>query len=252
MTVEPAFHIFGENRDSDVLITCDHASNRVPKAVNGGSLGLSAWDMDRHIAYDVGAAGLAEHLGGLMNAPVISSNFSRLVIDPNRGEDDPTLVMKLYDGTLIPANRHITAAQTELRLDQCYRPYHAALAALVASRAKPVIVAIHSYTAQLAGRPKRPWEIGILYAHDQRLAIPLLAQLGAQPDLCVGDNEPYHGHLDGDSIDKHALKQGHLNVLIEIRNDLIRPVLGQKQWAERLAPFLMQVIADAQTNNGAP
>ncbi len=125
-----AYQIIGEGRPGRWLVTCDHASNRVPDWVSGGDLGIGAEDMGRHIAYDVGAAGLATALGEGLDSPVILSDFSRLVIDPNRGEDDPTLVMKLYDGTIIPANRHIDAAGVGERLDRLHRPYHAALGAI--------------------------------------------------------------------------------------------------------------------------
>jgi len=129
MTYEP-YRILGQDRPSRWLVTCDHAANTVPDFVAGGSLGLTDEDMERHIAYDVGAAGLTEALAELLDAPAILSNFSRLVIDPNRGEDDPTLLMKLYDGSIIPANRHAGPEELERRLDACYRPYHAALAGL--------------------------------------------------------------------------------------------------------------------------
>jgi len=245
MTSDAAFHILGKSRRSSIVITCDHAANRVPQQVGGGSLGLPDSQMNRHIAYDVGAAAVCAHLGQMMDAPVLLSNFSRLVIDPNRGEDDPTLVMKLYDGTLIPGNRQINQADLDWRLEHCYRPYHAAYSRLVASRQRPVIVAIHSFTAQLAGQSKRPWHIGILYGKDRRLAPAMLQRLRAEPDLCVGDNQPYIGHLDGDSIDKHALADRHPNILIEIRNDLIRDDAGQRNWAARLGPILQQVINES-------
>jgi predicted N-formylglutamate amidohydrolase len=250
MTTEHAFHILGHDRPSNLIVTCDHASNHVPFEVNGGDLGLVPAEMQRHIAYDVGAAGVSTHLGELLGAPVILSNFSRLVIDANRGEDDPTLVMKLYDGTLIPANRHIGAADLQWRLENCYRPYHAAYDELVASRAQPVIIAVHSFTAQLAGRPKRPWHVGILYGKDQRLAQPMLARLRAEADWCVGENEPYGGHLEGDSIDRHAQAFAHPNILIEIRNDLIRSESDQQNWAARLAPILRDVIATTNIDRG--
>ena len=108
-TTERAFWTLGEDRPSRWLITCDHATNRVPRWVGGGELGIADADMGRHIAYDVGAAGVAERLAALMDAPAILSDFSRLVIDPNRGEDDPTLLMRLYDGTVIPANKSADA-----------------------------------------------------------------------------------------------------------------------------------------------
>jgi predicted N-formylglutamate amidohydrolase len=151
-----AFQIDGEDRPGRWLVTCDHASNRVPDWVAGGDLGIPAEDMARHIAWDVGAAGLALRLGQLLDSPVILSDFSRLVIDPNRGEDDPTLVMRLYDGTIIPANRHAGPEEMERRLDRLYRPYHSAYARLAALRPDRVILAIHSFTPSLKGRAPRP------------------------------------------------------------------------------------------------
>jgi predicted N-formylglutamate amidohydrolase len=237
------FIIDGEDRPGRWLVTCDHASNRVPPWVAGGDLGLPPADMARHIAWDVGAAGLARALARELDSPAILSDFSRLVIDPNRGEDDPTLVMRLYDGSIVPANRRITPAEVEERLSRLYRPYHAALAALAARRPDTVILAIHSFTPALRGRPPRPWHIGILHSHrDSRLAAPLIARLRGQPDLCVGDNEPYSGHLPGDAIDRHALDTGRLNALIELRNDLIATAGAQAAWAARLAPILTATL----------
>ena len=241
----PPFHIIGDDRDSRWLVACDHASNAVPPEIGGGSLGLSDADMARHIAWDPGAAGVPIGLGELLGATVVLGNFSRLVIDPNRGEDDPTLVMKLYDGTVIPANRPVDAAEIERRLAAYYRPYHQAVAGLAARRADSVYVAIHSFTRQLRGREPRPWHIGVLYGKDDRFARPLLDRLRAEPDLCVGENEPYGGHLEGDSVDRHAIKPGRVNVLIELRNDLIRTDAQQWAWAERLAPILDEVLATA-------
>jgi predicted N-formylglutamate amidohydrolase len=241
----PAFHIIGEDRRGRCLVTCDHASNRVPDDVAGGDLGIALADMARHIAWDVGARGVAEGLGAELDATVICTDFSRLVIDPNRGEEDPTLVMKLYDGTIIPANRHVGAAEVERRLDSLYRPYHAALARLAARRDDTVIVAIHSFTPALRGRAPRPWHVGVLYAdEDARLSQRLIARLQAEAGLCVGDNEPYAGALPGDAIDRHALQLGRHNTLIEVRNDLIGDAAGQREWALRLAQVLAEVVAD--------
>lgn len=240
-----AFEIIGAGRAGRWLITCDHASNQVPDWVCGGDLGIAPADMARHIAYDLGAAGVARALGEILDAPVICTNFSRLVIDPNRGEDDPTLIMRLYDGTIIPANRHLTPDQMTERLDRLYRPYHAAYADLAARREDPIIVAIHSFTPALRGRDPRPWHIGILSSHlDARFSNALIARLRAAPDLCVGDNEPYHGHLPGDAIDRHALRWGRQNTLIEVRNDLIETPAQQQAWAARLAPILVQILAE--------
>ena len=241
-----AYEIIGAERASKWLVTCDHASNRVPGEIGGGSLGLCEAEMGRHIAYDIGAAGVTRHLADLLGAPAILSRFARLVIDPNRGEDDPTLIMKLYDGTIVPGNRHLGAAERERRLDTYYRPYHAAYAELAGRRADTIIVAIHSFTPRLNGRAPRPWHVGILRADwDQRLSRPLLDLLRAEHDLCVGENQPYAGHLPGDAIDRHALVPGRPNALIELRHDLISDPVGQRAWAERLAPLLEEACVRA-------
>lgn len=243
MTYQP-FFTHGTERTGSWLVTCDHAANTVPTFVNGGALGLADADMNRHIAYDIGAAGVTRALADALDSPAILSNFSRLVIDPNRGMDDPTLLMRLYDGTLIPANRYADDAERERRIAACYRPYHDALGAL-AARPNAAIVSIHSFTPQLKGRPLRPWEIGVLYAHDARLANPLMDELRITLDTPIGDNEPYVGHLDGDAVDQHALQHGRPNVLIEIRNDLIKTEAGQIKWARLLAPLLENARAKA-------
>lgn len=238
-----AYRIIGEERSSRFLITCDHATNRVPPEIGG--LGIAAADMARHIAYDVGAAGLAAALADALGATAVMSDFSRLVIDPNRGEDDPTLVMRLYDGTIIPANRHVDATEVERRLETLYRPYHTALERLAARRGDTVIVSIHSFTPRLLNRPPRPWHVGVLHSHlDSRFSRALIRRLEAEADLCIGDNEPYDGHLPGDAIDQHALQKGRHNTLIELRNDLIGTAAEQAHWAHRLAPILTATLED--------
>ncbi|MFP7674343.1 N-formylglutamate amidohydrolase [Marivita sp. S0852] len=240
MTYQP-YTLHGENRSSRWLITCDHATNTVPPDL-GGTLGLPDADMMRHIAFDPGAAGVTRALADALGAPAILSNFSRLVIDPNRSEDDPTLLMRLYDGSVIPGNRAADAAEKERRLNAYYRPYHAALEKLAARQDDTVIVAVHSYTRQLKSRPSRPWHIGVLHAYDARLSDPFIAALEKEPDLVVGRNQPYPGHLPGDAIDRHALHHGRLNTLIELRNDLIETHATQTAWGERLAPLLAAAL----------
>lgn len=246
MTAQPPFVIDGAERPGRWVVTCDHASNHVPAEVAGGDLGLPKADMARHIAFDPGAEGVARALARHLDSPVISSRFSRLVIDPNRGEDDPTLLMKLYDGTVIPTNRHADADEVTRRLDLYHRPYHRALDGLIAARNAPVIVAIHSFTPQFRGRAPRPWHVGVLYAGDSRLALPLLARLNAQPDLCVGDNQPYSSHLPGDALDRHGVQAGRPHVLVEVRNDLIETAEQQKAWGARLAPMLDAALRIAE------
>lgn len=224
------------------LITCDHACNTVPGWINGGDLGLPEAEMARHIAYDIGAAGVTRALADHLHARAVLSNFSRLVIDPNRGEADPTLIMRISDGAIIPANRHIGPAQREQRLTRLYRPYHAALADAAHMRPDTVICAVHSFTPQMQGKPPRPWEVGVLYADDDRLARPLIAACRAQ-GWCVGDNAPYIGYFPGDAIDTHATPHARPNVLIELRQDLIADAAGQALWASRLAPILTETLA---------
>ena len=237
MTYEPV-EIINPTAKSQWLVICDHAANIVPDTVNGGSLGIAEADMQRHIAYDIGAKGVARAHGTILKAPVVCSNFSRLVIDPNRGEDDPTLLMKLYDGTIIDANRYADDTEKERRLQAFHRPYHRAIATTAAALDDPVILSIHSFTPQLKAGPTRPWQIGVLSAQDRRFTDPLLARLRRESVLCVGDNQPYRGDLPGDAIDQHGLQHGRLNALIELRNDLIATPEDQQKWAARLAPIL--------------
>lgn len=251
-----AVEIVGSDRPSRWVVTCDHASNRVPQEVNNGDLGLPEADMSRHIAYDIGAKGLSEGLGQALDAPVALSRFSRLVIDPNRGPLDPTLLMKLYDGTIIPTNRDAGPEECARRLFLYHHPFHAALGQLM-ERPNPVLLSVHSFTPKLRGRRPRPWQIGVLSASDRRLADPLLSWLRSDPGfgawvqdisgapLCVGDNAPYAGHLPGDTVDRHALHAEHPNVLLELRNDLIATPEQQAEWAKRLAPLLQAALADS-------
>ncbi|MEM9844714.1 MAG: N-formylglutamate amidohydrolase [Pseudomonadota bacterium] len=244
MTYHPFFED-GAHRPGKWLVTCDHATNTVPPFVGNGSLGISEADMARHIAYDPGAAGVAWQLAEELNSAYIGSNFSRLVIDPNRGEDDPTLVMKLYDGTIIPANRVITEQGKTERLERCYRPYDAALDRLAIRQNDTILVSIHSFTPQFRGRAPRPWHVGILFAEDERLSRPLIDRLQEDPRLVVGENEPYTGALAGDALDRHAVSKGRPHALIELRNDLIKTEAEQVAWARRLAPVLLQAAEDA-------
>ncbi len=245
MTYAP-YRIEGEDRNSRFLVTCDHATNTVPPDL-GGSLGLPQADMDRHIAYDIGALGTARALAAALAAPLVASNFSRLVIDPNRGEDDPTLLMRLYGGSSIPGNRHADDAERARRLDRYWHPYHGAIERMAAGRKDVAIVAVHSFTPQLRGRLPRPWHVGILHAWDARLSDPLIDLLEREPDLTVGRNQPYPGHLPGDAIHRHALRHGRNNTLIELRHDLIADEAAQDTWGQRLAPLL-----DAALDRVAP
>ncbi|MEM6371588.1 MAG: N-formylglutamate amidohydrolase [Pseudomonadota bacterium] len=236
MTYSP-FSIHGPERASHWVITCDHATNTVPDFIAGGSLGLPQREMARHIAYDIGAKGVALALGDALDAPVICSDFSRLVIDPNRGADDPTLIPQLYDGTIIAANRHITADERTHRIQTLYQPYHDAIARTANGR-DIAFLSIHSFAPQLQNRAPRPWEVGVLSAQDRRIAEPLISSLTNALPSPVGDNAPYAGFFPGDALSQHAHGPGRPNVILEIRQDLITDAAGQRHWAQILAPHL--------------
>lgn len=234
--------------DPSILLLCDHATNHVPDAYGG--LGLPPGEFERHIAYDVGARGVVTGLARRLGCPAVMSRFSRLLIDPNRGEDDPTLIMRLSDGAVVPGNRSVDAAERERRLDTWYRPYHraidAALDRALAQGVDPVIYSIHSFTPAMRKGPPRPWHVAVLWSNrDARVARPLLSRLAATGRWTVGDNEPYTGDLEGDCLWQHGVRRGIHHALIEVRNDLIADPAGQDAWAEDLAPILSDVARTA-------
>jgi predicted N-formylglutamate amidohydrolase len=226
-----------------LLILCDHAENTIPEGY--GTLGLRTEDLHRHIAYDLGAAEVAEQLAKALGAPAILSRFSRLLIDPNRGLDDPTLIMQISDGLVVPGNVGLAEAEIEARIARYYRPYHEAIGravdAGIASGKPPVVISMHSFTQAWKGVP-RPWAIGVLWDKDPRLALALLEALRSIPDIEVGDNVPYSGQLKGDTLYCHGTMRGLAHALVEVRQDLILGPEGQQQWAMRLAHVLSKVL----------
>ena len=230
---------------SGVLILCDHASNAMPAELGG--LGLPSSELERHIAYDIGAADVSRRLAGELRAPAILSRFSRLLIDPNRGFDDPTLVMRIADGAVVPGNAAISEAEIEGRLARFYRPYDQAIASAIDKSLEagiaPAIISIHSFTPTMQGRA-RPWHCGLLWDADDRVAAPLIAALAADKELIVGANQPYDGALEGDTLDRHAGRRGLANALVEIRQDLIVARPDAESWGERLAAALRPILAE--------
>lgn len=249
--VEPlgteTFEILPGRADAGLLLLCDHAGNAFPPEY--GTLGLPASQLERHIAYDIGAAGVTRQLSSALGVPAVLTRYSRLLIDPNRGEDDPTLIMRLSDGAIVPGNRVLTPEEREKRLRLYYRPYHEAIDRVldrcVATEVTPAILSVHSFTESWKNA-SRPWHTGILWDKDARLAEPLLEALSAEGDLIVGANEPYAGQLEGDTLWQHGTQRGLAHAIIEIRQDLIRDGKGQTAWAERLVR-IMRVIAVRQS-----
>jgi predicted N-formylglutamate amidohydrolase len=250
-----AFEAIPGALDSGALIICDHASNAVPPGY--GTLGLPREALDRHIAYDIGAADVTRALARILGGPAVLSTYSRLIIDPNRGLDDPTLVMRYSDGAIVPGNAYVDATEIARRSTRLWAPYRQEIAATVdammATREPPALISIHSFTPVMRSLA-RPWKIGVLWDLDDRVPKPLIEAMLGEPDLRadeVGDNEPYDGALAGDTIDEIATARGLTNALIEIRQDLIAEKTGAIAWAERLGRILRPIIAHRRSREPA-
>jgi predicted N-formylglutamate amidohydrolase len=226
-----------------LIVLCDHASNALPPGY--GTLGLPPEQLRRHIAYDIGAEAVVRALAGALEVPAVMTRYSRLLIDPNRGRDDPTLIMRLSDGAAVPGNRTLDDAERERRLSLYYEPYHRAIDATIdrflAEGVTPVLLSIHSFTESWKQFP-RPWHVAVLWGDDARLARPLLEAFYAEGDLIVGENEPYSGHLEGDCLWQHGGERGLASAIVEIRQDLIRDVAGQEAWGRRMARIVEKVL----------
>ncbi|MBL8575415.1 MAG: N-formylglutamate amidohydrolase [Hyphomicrobiaceae bacterium] len=231
--------------ESGFLFLADHASNALPPEY--GTLGLPATELQRHIGWDPGTAAIVRALAARFQAPALLTCFSRLLIDPNRGETDPTLIMRLSDGAVVPGNARIDAAERARRITRFYRPYHDAVAAAIDRAIErgqpPIILSMHSYTPVWRGYP-RPWHCGILWDNDPRLPQILIAALGRDPALVVGDNEPYDGALRDDTMFRHATSRGLAHAIIEVRQDLIGHADGAAEWADRIAGIIAPLAAD--------
>ncbi len=226
------------------VIVCDHGGDAVPEALDG--LGLDAAIRARHIAWDIGAADLARGLSERLAMPAVLAGYSRLVIDLNRPLDDLTSIRAISDGVVIPGNRRLTEGETEARVAEIFRPYHAAVAATLTECTVPVpaVISVHSFTPVMKGF-ERPWHIGVLYNADARIGKPLMEGFARNRDITIGDNLPYSGFdLFGNTIETHAMPQGRPNILLEIRQDLIDTHHGAEKWADIVADALAPVLAD--------
>jgi predicted N-formylglutamate amidohydrolase len=241
---QDAYESVKADAPAPLLFLCDHASNAVPKELD--RLGLPEDEFARHIAYDIGAAALTRTLAEAFAAPAIIARWSRLVVDLNRGADDPTVVMQLSDGRIIPKNRGLDGRAIKERIARYHTPYHAAIASRISeARALgivPALVSMHSFTALWRGHV-RPWHIGVLWDRDGRLPRALMERLKREGDIVVGDNEPYSGALENDTLYRHGTMNGLPHVLIEVRQDLIADEAGVKRWAGRIKPALEDAIA---------
>ena len=236
---ENAFERIDGDLDKGLVIICDHASNHVPAAYE--NLGLPETEFARHIAYDIGAANVARGIAITLGVPAVLSRFSRILIDPNRGPEDPTLVMKLSDGAVIPGNRHVDEAEILKRRKHYYDPYHTEIDRLLEEgieRGKPpAIFSVHSFTPFWKS-VMRPWHATVLWDKDDRLPRPVMKALRAEKGLVTDDNVPYSGELRGDCMYRHGTQRGLAHALIEIRQELISDEAGASQWAKRLSMIL--------------
>ncbi len=229
------FELINPEGASPLFLVCDHASNFVPRALQG--LGLDPAYLSLHIAYDIGAAAVTRRLAASLDAPAVLSHFSRLVVDPNRPLDDATSIPAVSDAIPVPGNRGLSVGAREARIATFFRPYHRAIETTLQRRlgrgALPIFVSVHSFTPMLEGA-RRPWDIGVLWDHGNRVARPLIEALGRR-GLTVGDNEPYSGTIAfGFTTRHHAAPLGLPQVLLELRQDLIDTDAGAEAWADIL------------------
>lgn len=243
------------NRDGrgSFVLTCDHASAHIPSEYK--KLGLPASDLQRHIAWDIGALGLSQRLSELLDAPLLHPTVSRLLLDVNRDPGAHDSIVITSEDTVIGGNHLIDLVERRHRRDWIYAPYHREIETVVAARIAAglptAMISIHSFTPVFKGVPRR-WQIGVLSHRDRRIADPLLRALRTDAALEVGDNQPY-APRDGvyHTLERHAEAHGLPCVMLEIRNDLIRDTPGQQSWAERLAPLLLRAFEDVQAVEGA-
>lgn len=228
---------------SPFVLLCDHASNFVPEQY--GTLGLDAVELTRHIAWDPGALPVARRMAQVLDAPLVESCVSRLMIDCNRPLDAPDLIWTVSETTRIPGNENLSAAERERRVAMSWRPFHTAIEGLVEERLaagrETRLVSVHSFTPVYAGRA-RPWHVGILHDEDMRLARPMLEALRGQGDIVTGDNQPYSpADRVYFTLERHGRSRGLPCAMIEIRNDEIAEEAAQRGWADRLAKILSEI-----------
>jgi len=227
------------------LMVCDHASNAVPRALDG--LGISGAQLERHIGWDIGAGDLTRRLANMLDATALLAGYSRLVIDLNRALDDPTSIPQISDGTIVTGNHGLSTRMRTARANEIFHPYHEAVTAEVDRRmsagAVPALVSIHSYTPIAKGK-HRPWDVGVTWNRDSRLPIPFMARLAAAVDIQIGDNLPFSARNGyGYTCSTHATKRGLPELLIEIRQDLLDSDCRVEEWARILAPVMEDVLA---------
>jgi predicted N-formylglutamate amidohydrolase len=229
---------------SRFVILCDHASRHIPAELD--DLGLPAAELARHIAWDIGAAGVAEALSEIFDAPAVLSPVSRLVIDCNRYLDAADLIPDGSDGTVIPGNLNLAASARALRIERWFQPYHAVVETILDERATrgadSIVLSIHSMTDNLAGS-RRPWQIAFSSHEDRSMVQPMIDILRRSKDLEVGDNQPYSMEPAIDySVPFHALRRNLPYLQVEFRQDVVHDGEAQLRWAKRFASALAEAL----------
>lgn len=243
----PPFTIANPDGQASVVLVCDHASNAIPARLN--ELGLNAHERSQHIAWDIGAAQVAQLLAAQLDALAVLAGYSRLVIDCNRPPGHPTSIAEVSDGIFIPGNRNLSDLEADDRLNEVFWPYHHAITQALAHRWRhghgraPVLIAVHSFTPVMSGF-RRPWHLGVLWNRDPRLAEPLLTRFRAHAEWCVGDNQPYSGREVGFTMDTHGGAAGLPHVEVEIRQDLLADDAGCIHWAAHIGDILEGLLQD--------
>ncbi len=240
----PAVSVERRHGVSPLFLTCEHASNRIPRRL--GSLGIEAPALQSHIAWDIGALNVARGLSVRLDATLVAQSYSRLVIDCNRRPEAPDSIPTVSENTEIPGNRNLHPAQARARVEEILAPYHDAITRHLDARRRlgraSVLVAVHSFTPVYDGSA-RPWHVGVLYNRDRRLPQIMLELLSDADHLVVGDNQPYHvADLTDYTIPVHGEGRGIAHVEFEIRQDLIATLTGQAAWADRLADLLVRAL----------
>lgn len=242
-----AYDLCNPTGTAPLLLVCDHATAIIPEDYEG--LGLDPALLQRHVAWDIGAAEVARQLSSILDAPAVLTRFSRLLIDPNRPYDHPTLVAPESDGITVPGNQNLSPQDVEHRIEKFHRPYHDAIEAqlrrLCTGGRVPAVIAIHSFTPEMAG-VQRPWQLGLLWNQDPRVRDGILSALRDDQSIIVGDNEPYTGRTHNYTVDRHGGDHGRPHISLEVRQDLIDTSSGAQSWARRLGGILEQVMADPE------
>lgn len=226
---------------AEVVLVCEHAGRAIPASL--GTLGLSQVELDRHIAWDIGALAVAERVAENLGADLIQQSYSRLVYDCNRPFESPDAIPEVSEDVAVPGNQSLSDAERMDRRRSIFEPYDTALTCLLEATPKLAAFSIHSFTPVYLGK-HRPWHLGLLSRKDTRSA-EIIAETIRHRDnrLLVGMNVPYMIEEDGDwFIPHHAEARGLAHCLVEIRNDLVDTPEGQKIWADHLTAAFLEVL----------